>query len=475
MTANTSRWLGNALRPTSALLTALLAFLSFTLVIAPAAGPAHARPSVALQEVARGLTAPVQLLSPPDDTGRRFIVDQTGAIFILTADGTLLAEPFLDLRPRFFPAPGRPPWLDLRGSFDERGLLGLAFHPEFRDNGRFFIYYSAPLRPGAPAGWNHTSRISEFRMSAADPNRADLSSERVVIEVDQPQANHNGGGIAFGPDGYLYIPLGDGGGAGDTGAGHPPRGHGQDVTTLLGSILRIDVDRDDGRGYAIPEDNPFAGGGGRPEIWAWGFRNPYRIAFDSVPPYHLFVADAGQNRWEEISIVSRPGNYGWRIKEGTHWFNPRDFWATSDRGSAVGPRGEPLIDPVVVYANANAAARDPSVRGVGLAVVGAYMYRGEAIPALQGKLVFADWSRSWTSPRGVLLVAHPREGWQERWRDPAITGEPEGPWPFEELLEVNGYVLGLGRDGAGELYVLTSRQSGPTGRTGVVYKLVPAR
>src|SRR5690606_14043540 len=185
LTANTSRWLGNALRPTSALLTALLAFLSFAFTFA--AGPAHARPSVALQEVARGLTAPVQLLSPPDDTGRRFIVDQAGAIFILMPDGTLLAEPFLDLRPRFFPAPGQPPWLDLRGSFDERGLLGLAFHPDFRNNGRFFIYYSAPLRAGAPSGWNHTSRISEFRVSPADPNRADLSSERVVLEVDQPQ------------------------------------------------------------------------------------------------------------------------------------------------------------------------------------------------------------------------------------------------------------------------------------------------
>src|SRR5690606_41762543 len=131
-------------------------------------------------------------------------------------------------------APGRPAGPDGRGRFDERGRLGLACHPDFRNSGRFFIYYSAPLRPGAPAGWNHTSRISEFRVSAADPNRADLSSERVVLEVDQPQANHIGGGIAVGPDGYLYVPLGDGGGAGDTGAGDPPLGHGQDVTTLLG-------------------------------------------------------------------------------------------------------------------------------------------------------------------------------------------------------------------------------------------------
>lgn len=238
---------------------------------------------VGLELVAGGFTMPVALASPADGTGRLFVADLPGVIQVIDAGGLLLDEPFLDITDRV---------VGLRPGYDERGLLGLAFHPEFAENGRFFVYYSAPLRAGAPRGWDHTSRISEFAVSAGDENQADPGSERVILEVDQPQSNHNGGSIAFGPDGYLYIPLGDGGGARDVGPGRPPGGNGQDVETLLGKILRIDIDGPEP--YRIPADNPLVGKPGRDEIYAYGLRNPWRMTFDSGGEHRLFAADAGQ-------------------------------------------------------------------------------------------------------------------------------------------------------------------------------------
>lgn len=218
-----------------------------------AAEPPVFEPVVALQEIAGGLAAPVALAAPDDGSGRLFVADQVGLISIIDSNDTLLETPFLDLRDRM---------VGLDGNYDERGLLGLAFHPDYADNGRIFVYYSAPLRAGAPAGWNHTSVISEFSVSAEDPNRADPNSERIILQVDQPQANHNSGAIVFGPDGYLYIPLGDGGGGDDNGGGHAEDwyaansgGNGQDLeANPLGSILRIDIDQ--GAPYGIPADNP---------------------------------------------------------------------------------------------------------------------------------------------------------------------------------------------------------------------------
>ncbi|MEE8352932.1 MAG: PQQ-dependent sugar dehydrogenase, partial [Dehalococcoidales bacterium] len=201
--------------------------------------------AVRLDVVADGFAAPVALVAAADGSGRLFVVDQIGVISVLTTDGRVLDEPFLDIRDRL---------IDLNASYDERGLLGMAPHPDFASNGRFFVYYSAPLRPGAPDGWDHTSRVSEFTVSAASPDVADPVSERTILEVDQPQPNHNAGQLAFGPAGYLHIALGDGGRSGDTGRGHPPAGNGQDTSTLLGSILRIDIDGGDP--YAIPADNP---------------------------------------------------------------------------------------------------------------------------------------------------------------------------------------------------------------------------
>lgn len=224
--------------------------------------PIPVGPTVGLELVADGLSAPVQALSPPDGSGRLFVVDQVGRIRVVSADGVLLEEPFLDLRDRLVP---------LGPDLDERGALGLAFHPDYAANGRLFVYYSAPLRTEGPAGWDHTSHVSEFSVSN-DPDIADGGSERVVLQVDQPQANHNGGQVMFGPtDGHLYISLGDGGGGNDVGTGHTPAiGNAQDTTNLLGAILRIDVDG--AEPYAIPADNPFAGIEGRDEVFAYGLR-----------------------------------------------------------------------------------------------------------------------------------------------------------------------------------------------------------
>jgi glucose/arabinose dehydrogenase len=422
-------------------------------------------PAVGLRLVAAGFTSPVALVEAPDGSGRRFVVDQAGVIRILTAGGNLVPEPFLDLRSRIVP---------LMPAFDERGVLGLAFHPGYAGNGRFFVYYSAPLRPGAPAGYNHTARVSEFRVSAANANRADPASERVVLEVDKPQFNHNGGTLLFGPrDGYLYMSIGDGGGADDVGLGHVDDwyaanagGNGQDIQqNLLGNILRIDVDG--GAPYAVPADNPFMGtpgcADGCDEIWAYGFRNPYRMSFDLGGARDLFVGDAGQELWEEVSIAVKGGNFGWNVKEGTHCFstdNPDESPPECpDTVGASHPRaGDPLIDPVIEYANHHQPG------GLGATVIGGHVYRGRALPQFSGRYVFGDWSREFEEPDGSVFVAMPRK---------------KGLWHMEQLRiatsptgRVGHYVLGFGQDLAGEMYVLTTDQTGPAGMTGKVYRLV---
>jgi glucose/arabinose dehydrogenase len=408
-------------------------------------------PAVGLALVADGFVSPIALVSPQDGTGRLFVVDQVGQIRILTADGQLLPEPFLDVRDRM---------VELSTSYDERGLLGLAFHPNFQENGRFFVYYSAPLRAEAPEGWNHTSHLSEFAVSAQNPNRADPASERIVLQVDQPQSNHNAGQITFGPDGFLYVPLGDGGGANDTGLGHPQIGNGQDRSTLLGSILRLDVDGE--QPYAIPPDNPFVEGEGQPEIFAYGFRNPFRIAFDAGGNQQLFAGDAGQNRWEEVDMVASGQNYGWNIREGAHCFDPNNPSQPLEQCADTGPYGQPLVAPILEYQNANVPD------GIGLVVIGGFVYRGQAIPNLVGNYLFADWSTSFSQGNGQLFVASP----------PSTAG---GMWPMTELRiatsdngQVNAFINSFGQDSDRELYVLTSDTPGLTGTTGRVFKLVPA-
>jgi glucose/arabinose dehydrogenase len=402
---------------------ALLLLVLVILVVVPLActnaaaqSPQLAPRPIGLELVAQGFTAPVRVVAAPDESGRLFVVDQTGQIWVIARDGTLLQEPFLDIQDRL---------VELRQTYDERGLLGLAFHPDYAENGRFFVYYSAPLREGAPQDFDHTARISEFSVSSQNPDRADLASERIILEVDQPQSNHNGGTLLFGPeDGLLYISLGDGGARNDAAPGHVADwyqfnegGNGQDVTqNLLGSILRIDVDAGDP--YGIPQDNPFVGREGLDEIYAYGLRNPYRMSFDRAGEYGLLAVDAGQELWEEISMIVKGGNYGWNVKEGTHCFDAANPTEPPEQcPDTVGPNhpdeGAALIDPVVEFANAK--QRD----GLGVTVTDGFLRRGTALSGLQGHLVFSVWRM------GELTPGQPVAG------------------------SVGHYILSMGQDAAG--------------------------
>ncbi|HPJ29870.1 MAG TPA: PQQ-dependent sugar dehydrogenase [Methanothrix sp.] len=401
-------------------------------------GPDPAKTMIGLEPVAAGFTAPIAFISAEDGTGRMFLVEQTGLVKIVEADGTVLEEPFLDLRDRM---------ISLRSGFDERGLLGLAFHPDYPENGRLFVFYSAPLGEGAPEGWNCISHISEFSVSQSDPERVNATSEKIILQVDKPQLNHNGGTIAFGPDGYLYVPLGDGGGADDEGLGHAPDGNGQNTSSLLGKILRIDVDgAEEGRSYAIPADNPFVDREGiLPEIYALGLRNPWRISFDEDL---LYVSDAGQNLWEEVDLVTSGGNYGWNIREGTHCFG-------SDDCPDEDARGETLIDPIIEYGH-----------DLGMAVVGGYVYRGQDLPELRGKYIFADWSKSFGRGDGTLLLAAPSADGLWDWEEIEVADSPSG--------RADRFVRSFGVDDSGEIYVLVSDEPGPVGNTGEILKIRPA-
>jgi glucose/arabinose dehydrogenase len=414
-------------------------------------------PAAGLRVVASGLVSPVDLVEAPDGTGRLFVVDQIGVIRIITNDGTLLPTPFLDVRSRM---------VTLNPVFDERGLLGLAFHPNFATNGRFFVYYNAPPRL---AGFDNIDRLSEFR-AAAGANVADHGSERIILEIDDPQFNHNGGTITFGPaDGFLYWAIGDGGGANDVGFGHVEDwypvnagGNGQDIEqNLLGNILRIDVNG--ALPYAIPADNPFVDRLGRDEIWAYGLRNPYRMSFDMEPPHILLAGDAGQRLAEEVSVIVRGGNYGWNVKEGLYCFNAANNLQPLPTCPSVDPTtGEPLRDPVIAYPNAS----NPFVPGLGVTVIGGYVYRGDMLPQFRGRYIFADFSESAAQPDGQIFIAKTRD----------IGGT--GLWGFQEIhfpklpgQEIGHYVKGFGQDLDGEVYILGTLILGPTGTTGKVFQL----
>lgn len=425
----------------------LIIVLSFVLV---SNSPAQL-PAVGLKLMAEGFTAPMELLSAGDGTGRMFLVDQIGEVKVIFENGTVLGTPFLDLRDRM---------VSLKPGYDERGLLGLAFHPDYAKNGRLFVLYSAPLRAGAPEGFDCTTHVSELTVSKDNPNTVNMSSERVLLQIDKPYMNHNGGTIAFGPDGYLYIPLGDGGGANDAGSGHTQKtGNAQNTSTMLGKILRIDVDKPGmSAAYSIPDDNPFVGRDGYlPEILAYGFRNPYGVSFDKGGNHSLYLADAGQNLWEEVDIVTKGGNYGWNIREGTHCFDPNGPDTSPAACSDIGYKGEPLIGPMIEYDGHNINRT---------VVVGGYIYRGRALLQFEGVYIFGDWSSNFTKGDGTLLVAMP-----------AAAG---ALWNIEELKvsnnpsgRANAFVRSFGQDDDGEVYVLTSDVSGPTGNTGKVYKIVP--
>ena len=404
-----------------------------------------------------GSTAPLDFAVPPGGS-RKFIVDRFGQVYVYESGG-LREEPFIDVSDQLTEITG------------EMGLLGIAFHPNYQQNQKFYLRYSAPPREDTPDDFDHTEVLSEFTASE-DGSAGNPDSERTILEIPWPEDTHNAGSVLFGTDGYLYMATGDGGGAHDTGLGHVSDwyerfegGNGQDVTeNLLGSVLRIDVDnRESGKPYAIPDDNPLVGKKGLNEQFAWGFRNPWRMGFSNGD---LFVADVGQNGYEEVSIVKKDKNYGWNVREGTHCFKPGPEGSRNppeECPSQLPPDvrgGERLIPPVIEYPHSYAG------RGVGSAVIGGYVYENNAIPSIQGKYVFGDFRKTKETevPTGSLFAATPTEG---------------GLWDLEELVVENtdtgllgAYVLAFGRDNGGGLYVLTTNNPGK-GETGALHRIRP--
>lgn len=421
---------------------------SFSLAVAAglAAGPANAEIRVKLEEFATGLNAPLAMVQPPGDD-RYFVIEQFGRVQVLDSDGELGAQPVLDIRNKI---------VDQFADFDERGLLGIAFHPQFQDNGKFYVSYSARLNFQGTLDkmfwWDHTNVVEEYVMNDDDAT-ANASAGRIVSSIDWPQFNHNGHWIAFGPDDMLYISTGDGGYANDWGIGHNvTEGNGQDLTSLHGKILRIDVDGD--APYGIPDDNPFVDDGeARPEIWAYGLRNPWRCSFD-MEGGDLICGDVQQNSYEEVNLISAGDNLGWRVKEATHCF---DYAEPNSHPESCEDEG--MVDPILEYKNCTAVP----VGCQGISVTGGYVYRGAHEP-WNGTYFFGDWSKSFGAMDGQLFAATKGDG--DEWTMEEVTVEGmEGPIP---------YVLAFAQDAEGEVYVLTSVTTGPVGGMDTIYKIVPA-
>lgn len=416
---------------------------------------------VDIKLIADSLTSPLGVVTADDNSKRLFVIDQIGKIWIIDRHGNKLTTPFLDITSKVIP---------LNANGDERGMLGVAFHPRYKQNGKFYVYYMAPRRPGGPTPstlWNNLSRVSEFKVSSSDPNVADPASERPVLEMDDPQANHNGGTIAFGPkDDYLYIAIGDGGGANDINVGHVTDwylpnagGNGQDLdSNLFGNILRIDVN---GFPYSIPSDNPFVNKAGRDEIYAYGLRNPYRFSFDMKGNHDLYVGDVGQLLYEEINVIKKGGNYGWNVKEGLICFNAASSLNPFTSCPSVDNFGKPFVDPVIVLNN----FRNP-LGGRTIAIIGGNVYRGEKIEKFKGKYIFGTYTQAPGVFNGELFVAQPSSS---------------GLWSYQEISlksspnDIGNLIKGFGQDRKGEIYVTTSLRFGPVGNTGRVYKLVPVK
>jgi glucose/arabinose dehydrogenase len=354
--------------------------------------PPEGAGSLRLELVKSGFSSPVYLTSPPGDTARLFVVEQTGRIQVVQ-HGQLLPTAFLDIHSQLV-------------SGGEQGLLSVAFHPSYAANGFFYVNYT---------DLNGDTRVERYTVSVADSNLADTATHKLILFIPQPYTNHNGGLVMFGPDGMLYIGMGDGGSGGD------PQNRAQHPDSLLGKLLRIDVDHGDP--YAIPANNPFATGGGAPEIWALGLRNPWRFAFDP-PSGLLYIADVGQDSWEELDVepASQGGlNYGWRIMEGAHCYNP-------DPCSSAG-----LVLPGLEYSHAD-----------GCSVIGGFVYRGTRSPALAGQYFFSDYCQGWVrSARYANGAVASRTLWS-----PDVSP---------------GSVLSFGQDARGELYVLSG--------SGAVYRI----
>ena len=392
-----------------------LALVAGAVVASPALaqGQADAPPfdpaafDVALEPVVEGFERPVHVADPGDGSGRLFVVEQAGRILIVR-DGEILPGPVLDI-------------VDIVNSDgNEQGLLSVAFHPTYAENGLFFVGYTARDAPSGGVGDNSVAR---YRVSADDPDRADPASGEVLLAVPDPFGNHNGGLVLFGPDGHLYVGLGDGGSQGD------PEGNGQDADILLGSILRLDVDgAPEGEPYAIPADNPFADGAdGAPEVWAYGLRNPWRFSFDRATG-DLYIADVGGGQYEEIDVEtagdSGGANYGWNVMEGPACY--RDDDCDPSR----------FVLPVTAYDHS-----------FGNSVTGGYVYRGDGIPALRGVYLYADFGT------GLL------------W---GLGRDASGDWVNTDPIDTGLNPSSFGEDAAGELYV--------TAFDGVLYRVTaPSR
>ena len=411
-----------------------------------------------LKPIATGLTAPNWGTSIPGATEHLYISDQDRKIWrinLATQEKTLFYT--------LFHSDQVPLGIAGDDSYDERGLLGFAFHPQYIENGLFYIYDSrtagdvsdfSTMPPGTIA--NHRSVVEEYR--ATSPSLYDLPAaierEKVLLTVDQPQFNHNGGALIFGPDNMLYIALGDGGGADDRDGqpflggpiiGHGASGNGQNPANPLGSLLRIDPLGNDSRNgkYGIPENNPFVGSStALPEIYAYGLRNPFRFSFDRLTG-DLVLADVGQNAVEEINVIQAGGNYGWGLKEGSFRFEPNGNepgYVTN--GSIEGD----FIDPIVQYDHDE-----------GTAVIGGFVYRGAAIPELRGKYLFGDVAKTGNGDGRLFYT----------------DGSSIQELDLTEQDQPGFWILGFGQDGDGELYVLGNTTGIPFGATGVVYKLIP--
>lgn len=339
-------------------------------------------------EVASGLSRPLYLTNAGDGSNRMFVVEQSGQVHIIR-DGQVIAEPFIDISAVISQEV-------LGSSYTERGLLGLAFHPLYEENGRFFLNYT---------DLSGNTVIASYQVSAENPDSAEPASGQILLTIQQPFPNHNGGQLQFGPDGYLYIGMGDGGAQGD------PFKHGQNPATLLGKLLRIDVDSVEAP-YGIPEDNPYVQNPAfAPEVWAQGLRNPWRFSFDRATG-DLYVADVGQNAWEEVNfqpVTSTGGdNYGWNLFEATH------AYTTSDSAG--------LTMPIAEYDHA-----------LGCSISGGYVYRGEQLPELQGVYFYGDWCS------GIVWNAY---------RD------LNAQWQSGMFMDTNYSISSFGEDEAGELYIL---------------------
>jgi glucose/arabinose dehydrogenase len=417
-----------------------------TVLLAAIANPAKAEVKIKLEEVASGLTHPLAMVSIPDGSGRKAVIEQHGLVRIIDQRGRLLPEPFLNIQSKL---------VHLEPFFDEQGLIGIAFHPNYRQNGKFYIAYSAPLRGDAildkKLWWSHTNTVSEMTVSKDNPNKANAQLEKIISQIDWPQFNHNGHWMDFGPDGKLYLSTGDGGYANDWGIGHNvTTGNGQDLMSLNGKVLRLDVDREE----LIPTDNPFVGrSDALPQIWALGLRNPWRCSFDMSGDRALYCADVQQNSYEEVSIISKGGNYGWRRMEADKCF---DFIAPNVHPASCDKTG--LTDPILVYKNCTALPQGC----LGISVTGGYVYRGSHAP-WNGKYIFGDWSKSFGTMDGQIFFG---------------TKGADGKWTMD-VASVEGmttvpYILAFAQDDRGEVYAMTSISTGPVGGHDKIYRIVPA-